>query len=66
MLIPLLEFQIIQLDQHQISKKKIKRKISLKLLLNVDPSQASHPNLVNDEKNCSVATVSPRRGAPLF
>lgn len=26
MLIPLLEFQIIQLDQHQISKKKIKRK----------------------------------------
>lgn len=35
MLIPLLEFQIIQLDQHQISKKKIKRKIGLKLLLNI-------------------------------
>lgn len=39
MLIPLLEFQIIQLDQHQISKKKTKRKTGPQLLLNVYPRQ---------------------------
>lgn len=37
MLIPLLEFQIIQLDQHQISENKIKT--DPKLLLSVYPIQ---------------------------